>query len=73
MNEQLQELRAQLVEIQTQLAFQEDTLQALDRAVAAQQRQIDQLLQLSEHMGRQVSDLSDWLEEQRESERPPHY
>ncbi len=73
MNEQLSELRAQLVELQTQLAFQEDALQALDRVVTAQQQQMDKLLNTNSRLEMQLSELSSWVDEQREDERPPHY
>ena len=73
MNEPLQELQAQLVELQTQLAFQEDTLQALDRVVTAQQQQMDKLLGINSRLEQQVSELAGWVDEQREDERPPHY
>ena len=73
MNEQLHELRAQLVELQTQLAFQEDALQALDRVVTAQQQQMDKLLRINQRMEHQVADLSGLVDEQRGEERPPHY
>ena len=73
MNEPMHELRAQLVELQTQLAFQEDTLQALDRIVTAQQQQMDKLLRVNTRLEQQVSELSSWADEQREDERPPHF
>lgn len=73
MNESMQELRAQLIELQTQLAFQEDTLQALDRIVTAQQQQMEKLLRTNSRLEQQVSELSSWVDEQREDERPPHF
>lgn len=73
MSEPLQELSAQLVELQTQLAFQEDALQALDRVVTAQQQQMDKLLRTNARLEQQVSELAGWVDEQREDERPPHY
>lgn len=73
MNESLHELRAQLIELQTQLAFQEDTLQALDRIVTAQQQQMDKVLRVNSRLEQQVSELSSWVDEQREDERPPHF
>jgi SlyX protein len=73
MNEMLQELQAQLIELQTQLAFQEDALQALDRIVTTQQQQMDKLLRTNSLLEQQVSELTGWVDEQREDERPPHY
>jgi SlyX protein len=65
MNEQLYELREQLVELQTQLAFQEDALQSLDRVVTTQQQQLDKLLRTNARLEQQVSELSSWAGEQR--------
>lgn len=73
MNEAIHELRVQMVELQTQLAFQEDTLQALDRIVTAQQQQLDKVLRINSRLEQQVSDLSSWVDEQRADERPPHF
>ena len=73
MNDPLLELRAQLIELQTQLAFQEDTLQALDRAVTAQQQEIDKLQRVNQRLEQQVTDVAGWMDEQRADERPPHY
>ena len=73
MNEQLHELRKQLVELQTQLAFQEEALLALDRVVATQQQQMDKLLRINQRFEQQMADLSGWVDEQRGEERPPHY
>ncbi|MDB6060624.1 MAG: hypothetical protein JWM78_727 [Verrucomicrobiaceae bacterium] len=71
--EKLDELRNQLVELQTQLAFQEDTLHALDLVVTAQQQQMDKILRVNSRLEQQVSELAGWVDEQREDERPPHY
>lgn len=73
MSEPWQELRAQLVELQTQLAFQEDTLAALDAVVAQQQRQLDRLGQLGERLERQFGELLARIEEERGDSPPPHY
>ena len=67
------ELRLQLVELQTQLAFQEDTLQALDGVVTAQQQQIDNLQRQLERWRELVEDLQGAMENQQEQAPPPHY
>ncbi len=67
------ELRAQLVELQTQLAFQEDALQTLDGVVTAQQQRIDQLQRQLERWHGLVDELRGALESQREQAPPPHY
>jgi SlyX protein len=64
----------QLVEVQTQLAYQEDTVQALNRALASQQQEILVLR-------RQLQLLKQRLDEQGSAgpaadtgmEKPPHY
>lgn len=68
------DLRQALVEVQTQLAYQEDTVRALNDALAAQQREILVLR-------RQVQLLKQRQDEQGASpaaplameEKPPHY
>ncbi len=67
------ELRRQLVELQTQLAFQEDTLQALDGVVTRQQQQIDQLQRQLEGWRQMVEELQGAMEGQHEQAPPPHY
>ena len=71
--EQWRELNAQLVELQTQLTFQEDVLQALDTVVTRQQQSIDRLLQLQQRFERQLVELAGTGEPAPEDERPPHY
>lgn len=71
-----EDLRAQVIELQTQLAFQEDLLSALDHRVASQDREIQRLteavLQLQSHSRL----LQNALSEQgiaTLAEKPPHY
>jgi SlyX protein len=71
--QQWRELNAQLVELQTQLAFQEDTLQALDDVVTRQQHSIDRLLQLQQRFERQLAELGGTGEGAPADQRPPHY
>ena len=76
MNEpwQLQEqLQQQLVELQTQLAFQEDVVQALDEVVVAQQQRLDQLEQSNVRLEKQLGEVLAWLDSQSPSAPPPHY
>lgn len=67
------EVKAQLVELQTQLAFQEDTLQALDNVVTDQQQRIDQLTLINSRLEHQLGELESWADEQRVETPPPHY
>jgi SlyX protein len=71
--EQWREMSAHLVELQTQLAFQEDTLQALDDVVTSQQQSIDRLMQLQRRLERQLAELAGTDESAPADERPPHY
>jgi SlyX protein len=71
--ESVVELRAQLVELQTQVAFQEDALQALDRVVIGQQRQLDDMARLLQRWQQAVGELRSELDAQRRDAPPPHY
>ena len=68
MNEQ------RLIDIETKLAYQEDTVQQLNDVVFAQQKKIDQLELLCQHLLVRLKDLS---EQQSGNftfiEKPPHY
>jgi len=70
---ELRQLQEQLIELQTQLAFQEDAVHALDQIVIAQQQRLDQLEQANTRLERQITELMAWLESQREADIPPHY
>ncbi|MEK9656029.1 MAG: SlyX family protein [Halieaceae bacterium] len=67
---------SQTAELETQLAFLEDAVQALDRALALQQQQ---LLQLEErvtaihHQLRQQGDRLDVIGANAPEPPPPHY
>lgn len=73
MTDPLLELREQMVELQTQLAFQEDMLQALDTALASQQQQLDKFAQLNGRLERQFRELLERLDDQPDDRPPPHY
>ncbi len=73
MNEEWQTVSAQLIELQTQLAFQEDALQALDNVVTSQQQSIERLTKLHQQLERQLATLSSGAEEAPGNQRPPHY
>jgi SlyX protein len=71
--ESVMELRAQLVELQTQVAFQEDALQALDLVVTRQQQQLDDMDRLLQRWQQVVGELRSELDAQRRDAPPPHY
>lgn len=73
MNDSGAELREQLVELQTQLAFQEDALRALDAVVTDQQQRLDRLTQLSARLERQFGELVARGDEPADEAPPPHY
>jgi SlyX protein len=75
--EEIEQLRRDLMELQSQLAFQEDTVQSLNDAMAAQQQEILTLR-------RQLELLKQRQDEQAvrhetdgavgpQDEKPPHY
>ncbi len=79
MSADIESLKQQVIELQAQLAFQEDTISGLDAALAQQQQEI--LL-----LRRQLELLNERVEEQAraaaegiapgavdEHEKPPHY
>lgn len=69
-------IEAQIVDLQSKLAFQEDTVQALNEIVGEQQQDI---LKLQSQMGRLIEELRVVLEDLEGAEittaieRPPHY
>lgn len=72
----IEKIKALLIEVQSQLAFQEETVQALNDALAEQQREIlrlkRQLVLLKERQDEQAARADDGhgLSVQ---EKPPHY
>lgn len=67
---------ASFEDIQSRLAFQEDTLSQLNRVVARQDEQIARLEQQLAALAGKYRDLRDTLDEHAEAptdERPPHY
>jgi SlyX protein len=74
MNEDKQSsLEQALIDLQTRLAFQEDTLQSLNDVVADHQREIGDIRRqvgaLIDQLEQVLSDLDAGIE----NERPPHY
>jgi SlyX protein len=76
MAEELEELKNALMEVQNQLAFQEDTVQALNDAMAQQQQEILLLRRQLELLKQRQDEQA--AAEQGEAampveEKPPHY
>ncbi|MDT8427347.1 MAG: SlyX family protein [Pseudomonadales bacterium] len=70
-------MKEQIVELQSQLAFQEELLDQLNAVVARQQQQIDRMQQeLSLHASKLLEFSEQLAEGQRRDpvqEQPPHY
>jgi SlyX protein len=70
-------LKKQILELQSQLAFQEDAVQSLDRALAQQQHEMlvmrRQLELLRQHQLEQTEDSGAALDGDPANELPPHY
>ncbi|MEH6581728.1 MAG: SlyX family protein [Halioglobus sp.] len=73
----IETLRAELVELQSQMAFQDDTVQALNEAIASQQQEImvlrRQLELLKQRHEEQAATSSEQDGPSPVDERPPHY
>lgn len=69
------DVSSQLVEVQTQLAFQEDMLNALNERVVAQDLEIRNLRRTLELLHEQMKQKNASAEDAQmhEMERPPHY
>lgn len=70
-----QKLQQQLFDLQSQLAYQEDTLQALNSVVAEQDKIIRRLVQKMQQMDERLHNLSQSLpaSDVDSDEVPPHY
>lgn len=72
----MDKLSEQLIDLQSRLAFQEDTLSHLNRQVAEQSDLIDRLQQQVRHLAEKYEDLRDMRDaggESAQDEPPPHY
>ena len=67
-------MKEELLEMQTQLSFQEDTIAQLNDVVTRQQKQIDVLEQSIEQLKKQLKDVVESEPElQGDEPPPPHY
>ncbi|MCF7982317.1 MAG: SlyX family protein [Pseudomonadales bacterium] len=65
---------SRLVDIETKVAYQEDTVQALNDALCQQQRRLDQLELQLKLLVEKISDIAVGREgSKQEQEIPPHY
>ena len=67
-------IEERLVDLETKLAYQEDTIQALNEVVCEQQKQIDQLAATCKLLVDRIRQLSVPAEmDEILDEKPPHY
>lgn len=71
--EQLDWVKQQVVDLQSQFAFQEDTIQSLNDIVTRQQRQIEDLNELINNQKSQLERLGNDADSGPSLEKPPHY
>ena len=63
-----------LIELETKMAYQEDTIQQLNDVVCRQQNQIDGLLEKCNLLLSRTKELSDKFPDgEANTEKPPHY
>jgi len=70
---ELQQLQAELVELQTQVAFQEQTIGELNSALGQQQRDISELQRHWDVLRQQHVELQARVPAAPVDEKPPHY
>ncbi|MGS2717956.1 SlyX family protein [Eionea flava] len=70
-----EQLQKDVEELQTRLAFQEDTLQQLDQTIADQDKTIRSLIAQLLRWEQRLEEISDTVAEsgQPDSQPPPHY
>jgi len=67
-------IEERLVDLETKLAYQEDTIQALNEVVCEQQKQIDQLEATCKLLIDRIGQLSAAVDMDKiVDEKPPHY
>ncbi|GAB2687995.1 SlyX family protein [Aliiglaciecola sp. 3_MG-2023] len=68
------DLHNEIAHLQTQLAFQEDTIEQLNRALADQQIQIDKMAFQLKHMTERMKQIEPSnIADSTEEAPPPHY
>lgn len=67
-------IEARLDELETRLAFQDDTINALNQQVAQQELDIRKLWEAKIHLNKQLSEISPSnIRSEEEEGPPPHY
>ncbi len=68
-----QQYDQRLIDLETRIAFQEDSIQALSDEIYRQQKELDRLQQLCNLMLQQLQDVSGGGSNGPVDEKPPHY
>ena len=71
--QELEVIKQQLIDLQSQLAFQEDTVQSLNDVVTRQQQQIENLHELCSSQKLQLAEINSDMGKNDLDERPPQY
>lgn len=66
-------LEMRITELETRLAFQDDTIQALNDVLVAQQRLVERLQLQVEALAKRQQELLEQLGPEEDEEPPPHY
>ncbi|WP_257279907.1 MULTISPECIES: SlyX family protein [unclassified Endozoicomonas] len=66
-------MNEELIELQTQVSFQEDTIARLNEVVTRQQQEIDSLKQEMTQLKKQLMAMASSQLEKQEESAPPHY
>ena len=70
----MDQFEERMIELETRMAFQHDTIQQLNDIIAAQQKQLDDLTQMVKIVNRQIKSLPDGISSGGADEPPPpHY
>lgn len=73
MNNQETDMKQGLIELQTQLSFQEDTITTLDGVITRQQQQIERMQVQIDSLKKRFETLPESLSSEIPDEKPPHY
>ncbi|CAH0990820.1 Protein SlyX [Sinobacterium norvegicum] len=73
MEKKIEFLEEQIIDLQTRVLFQEDTLQELDDIITKQQRQIDALERYCRLLKDSVEGMKSGEEGEVSNDPPPHY
>ena len=67
------EMEARIVELESRQAFQDDTLQALNDALVAQQREIERLQAQVQVLAKRIEEGANSFGINQDESPPPHY